>query len=145
MNRLVADRVPLRLRRLAFLWLIVGTFSAVGAISLALNFGFGAVDIGVLGLAFGPGLVLGWRWVRVAIRAISWVAIVMTYVVILKVVDGGTIWAWLTAVMLGAMICLLLEQLYILKLPEVRRYYDSLRQSSASEPDAQLEQVETNS
>jgi hypothetical protein len=124
--------IPLSLRRLAFLWLLVGTLSAVGGLVLYLDFGLGPIDIGTLGLAFGPGLVLGWRWVQVAIRWISWIAIVITILLLISTLPFGNAWAWVTAVVLTCVILLLLEQVYILKLPAVRRYYESLLLAEAA-------------
>jgi len=125
MQMLNVNAVPTRLRRLALLWFIVGLLSLLGRLRLTLDMGLGAMNVGILGLAFGPGLVLAWRWVPLAIRWISWVTITVFFVLTANGVINGGVSGWASAIFSAALICLLLEQLYILRLPAVRRYYEA--------------------
>jgi hypothetical protein len=123
------NSIPTRLRNLALLWFVVGVLSLCGLIKPGLDLGFGTIEVGVLGLAFGPGLVFGWGWVPMAIRWLSWITIVISFMVAADGVIRGGVVGWAAAVICVLLISLLLEQLYILKLPEVRQYYEVIRRA----------------
>lgn len=122
------EAVPRRLRRLAFLWLVVGVLSLFG-LKLELQPGFGTINVGILGLAFGPGLILAWRWVPIAIRWVSWLTIILFFFVATSGLIRGGVNGWAAAAIGILLICMVLEQLYILKLPEVRNYYEASRRA----------------
>jgi hypothetical protein len=129
------EAIPRQLRILALVWLLIGIISALGHLRLNLELGFGPVDIGVMGLVFAPGLILAWNWVVVVIRWVSWFTIVVCFFAVVSCVVRGGISGWVGAAGGTGLICVLLEQLMILKEPEVRRYYESLKQAE-SESDA---------
>ncbi len=137
MHMLDVRAIPTKLRSFAFLWFIVGLLSLLGRLRLTLDVGFGAMDVGILGLAFSPGLVLAWRWVPIVIRWISWVTIAFFFVLTVNGVINGGFSGWASAIICAGLICLLFEQLYILRLPEVRRYYDAISRSAVESSSAE--------
>jgi hypothetical protein len=125
---------PKQLRVLALVWLLIGVFSMMGNFHLNLELGFGPIEIGAMGLVFAPGLVLAWRWVSMVLRWLSWFTIVVCFMVAANgVVKGGAL-GWVSAAAAAGLICLLLEQLHVLKEPEVLQYYQRVRRPETAAP-----------
>ena len=120
--------MPAPLRRLAIAWVIVGILSVLGSLRLSLELGVGTANIGILGLLFGTGLGRGWRWVLFAIRGITWFLIVITFFFTVGAVTWFNVPGWVCAGLGVVLISLLLEQLHIIKRPEVQAYWASIKQ-----------------
>jgi hypothetical protein len=115
---------PRPLGLLAVTWLVLGVVSLLGLARLQANFGLGPLNIGLLGVVFGPGLFLAQPWAR---RCLIWFTrlgfvfmIMFTIGVLGK--TGPPFWVGL---FVGVLVLLLLIiQREVLLRPDVRRFFD---------------------
>lgn len=115
---------PSALKRLASAWSTIGVLSAYGVLRVELDFGAGGLNIGLLGLLFGPALLFPRPWVRTTLIWFTRLGFLhVAYWFLFGLFSPQKGW-WVFLVLAVIATILLLIQRDVLMRPDVQRVFD---------------------
>ena len=118
--------IPRSVGWLAVTWILLATLSLLRIFTFNVDVGWGPVNICLMGLLFGPGLLLARPWARRALIYFSWFGLVLEAIMVIAVVQWNPREFRIGLAGIIVEVSLLLLQLHVLRSREARVFFGSV-------------------
>jgi hypothetical protein len=118
--------IPRSLGWLAVVWILLATLSLLRILDFHVDVGWGPVNISLMGLLFGPGLLMARPWARRALIYLSWIGVVFEALGVIAVVPLNPREFRIRLAVIVVGVSLLLVQVHVLRRREVRVFFGSV-------------------